>query len=170
MNSHNPWVDLAILSVSGLFGLWLFYGDNPFISNDMNFFIINNIEDSTTEGVILESEEGLLGARLSGERGTDDAALVLPKLLKRMPATGFPLQTGSISNRLVTRVRPGETDFARVYLKQLRPPLAVGASGTVPQARIDRAKTPEKITEDLWKLFEGSPEMMPKYKALTPNG
>ena len=170
MVSDNPLAQLGLLVVSTFFALWLFYGDSPTGSNDMNFYIIMDIDKNITNGVVLESEEGILGTRLAGDKGTDDPHRILPELLGRMPAQGFPLETGKSSDRKVVRYRPGQPNFASAWLKQLRPPLAIGARGLVPQVRIDRAKTPEKITRDLWKLFDGTAEEIPKYKVLKPSG
>lgn len=128
----------------------------------MNFFIISNSEESTLDGVLIESSEGIIGARLAGEDEQDGLGKVLPSLLRRMPPAGFHLDTGSCSDRRVVRYRPGQPDFARAMLRNLDPPFIVVAWGVVYQQRID---PPRQLTKDIWQRYSNGEEL-PAYKEL----
>jgi hypothetical protein len=131
----------------------------------MNFYLIKNVDDdANVAGVIIESAEGLLGARLTGDKGVSDPAKLVPELLKRTPEQGFPVEEVRGTSRVVTHYRPGQPGFARALLQQLRPPLRFYLQGDVP---VD--DTPEELTRRLWRMFNTDGErreMPPNYQLL----
>jgi hypothetical protein len=132
----------------------------------MTFYLIENIDDKVLVGVLIESKEGVVHARLAGDEGTDDSARILPSLLRRMPKHGFPVEKKRGTGRVISFVRPGQTGFVNAWLSLLRPPLrlqAWGTAGTTPRG--ESLGAPDAITADIWRAF-GKGSEMPEHKLL----
>jgi hypothetical protein len=117
---------------------------------EMIFHLIKDIDEKQINGVLIESNEGLICGRLAGDKGTDDPANVIPSLLRRTPPKGFPMEAKVGETRVVSWVRPGQPGYLTAALRRLGPPLKLSRSGNLTKSQID---VPDRMTLKLWETF-----------------
>jgi len=127
----------------------------------MLFYLIKNIDQKFCNGVVIESDNHIYGARLSGSDGVDDPARVMPMEINNNGGSVDQIISSDDNNRKMITFKKGDPGYMEAVLNKIKSPLKFFKRG-----KVIKLNSPQIITKQLWAFFADPEADVPGYQIL----